>query len=145
MVRPFRFFYRLCMLASSMFLAWCVCVCVCLSRVFRARVVEADLGGVVSFVTVNGRCVPRVFCFQAKVMNFNSENKHTSSPRRAPTWVQYYFRLREGVLTKSPPRRSSFPSTSSQLEDMVLSGETKTSYTNTKNCFCVRTGDVRWA
>ena len=64
-------------------------------------------------------------------------------PRRPPTWVQYYFRLREDTLTKSPPRRSSFPGTANkQVEVMKLTSSTVTSYTNTKNCFCVRTDKV---
>lgn len=79
---------------------------------------------------------------QMKVMNLNSK-KQVQPARRAPKWNQYFFRLREGLLTKSPPRRSSFPGNARQAEDMVLTSSTLTSYTNTKNCFCIRTGDVR--
>lgn len=77
-------------------------------------------------------------------MNYNtSEDKRGKPPRRAPKWTQYFFRLRSGLLTKSQPRRSSFPGTSNSSENMELSSGTITSYTNTKNCFCVRTGEVR--
>eukprot|EP00904_Undaria_pinnatifida_P011109 jgi/Undpi1/7128/HiC_scaffold_22.g09602.m1 len=51
-------------------------------------------------------------------------DKQGKPPRRAPTWTQYYFRLKS--------------------EEMKLSSSTVTSYTNTKNCFCVRTNNVSW-
>lgn len=80
---------------------------------------------------------------QLKVMNYNmSEDKQGKPPRRAPTWTQYYFRLKSEVLTKSPPRRSSFLGGGGKSEEMKLSSSTVTSYTNTKNCFCVRTNNV---
>ncbi|CAM9137864.1 unnamed protein product [Ectocarpus sp. 12 AP-2014] len=83
---------------------------------------------------------------ELKVMNLNtSEDKREKPTRRAPTWNQYYFRLREETLTKSLPRRSSFPGNANQqAEDMKLTSATITSYTNTKNCFCVRTDEVSW-
>lgn len=88
---------------------------------------------------------------QLKVMSLNSSDDkrsandgiETKPPRRPPTWNQYYFRLRDHTLTKSPPRRSSFPGQATQQsEEMRLTSSTITSYTNTKNCFCVRTGKV---
>eukprot|EP00903_Cladosiphon_okamuranus_P015046 g13919.t2 len=87
---------------------------------------------------------------ELKVMSLNSTEAKRAElngkpPRRPPTWVQYYFRLREETLTKSPPRRSSFPSSAAQpAEEMKLTSSTVTSYTNTKNCFCVRTGKTSW-
>ncbi|CAM9404383.1 unnamed protein product, partial [Ectocarpus fasciculatus] len=83
---------------------------------------------------------------ELKVMNLNtSEDKREKPTRRAPTWNQYYFRLKEETLTKSTPRRSSFPGNANkEAEDMKLTSATITSYTNTKNCFCVRTGEASW-
>ncbi|CAM9581772.1 unnamed protein product [Pylaiella littoralis] len=81
-----------------------------------------------------------------RVMSLNtSEDKKGKPARRAPTWTQYYFRLREQTLTKSAPRRSSFPGSADvKAEEMKLTSYTMTSYTNTKNCFCVRTGETSW-
>lgn len=55
-------------------------------------------------------------------------------------WKPRYFRLEDGFLTYYD--KKSLVGTNKH-KGMELTAHSITSYTNTKNCFCVRTGEVR--
>lgn len=73
--------------------------------------------------------------------NMGEEDKEQAQRRRVPRWKPHAFRLYPGRIMKRASRRETVPGIGG--EAMELTETTITSYTNTKNCFCVRTGDVR--